>query len=489
MEFGQSVFYKPLSSISDDAPIEFVVLGNGSDYIDLSQTMVYLTAKIVKADDTAGKMDNVADENDGLVNRRVYTAKSREAEMIGHIHAHLFNGEKFLINGVEMRVKFVCSRDSFNVMAAAGSTYKVKILEASLIVRRMKRNPTILLAHTKALESSSAKYLITRADVKVLTIPSGVQRKSLDNVFLGQLPKRCIIGFVSNTAFNGEYKTNTFKTITAYFYDGNNISRSEYSHGYCLWAFDLTPDLSANASTPWNLVKNGSLRIEVGFGEALTETVNCLVYAEFDNIIEIDKDRKVVVDFSEEKKNVLSFLDKTILNLEDLKCPPLDKLKEKLVVVQCLNHNIASPVCAIENVMYRVVQDNEHLRNSTSSENNASTDEFIANTDPSFRPGQHWNAFFIDENGYGEYFDSFGRPPEGNHMKFLEQNSVTWCYNSQILQSFTSDFCGIYCLVYLYFKPHSVSSLEFLNMFNDDLASNDCVVKLLYDFVFEKIIT
>ncbi|KAF2888918.1 hypothetical protein ILUMI_17255, partial [Ignelater luminosus] len=78
--------------------------------------------------------------------------------------------------------------------------------------------------------------------------------------------------------------------------DSNNISRSEYSQGYCLWAFDLTPDLSANASTHWNLVKNGSLRIEVGFGEALTETVNCLVYAEFDNIIEIDKHRNVVVD-------------------------------------------------------------------------------------------------------------------------------------------------------------------------------------------------
>ncbi|KAF2883071.1 hypothetical protein ILUMI_23104 [Ignelater luminosus] len=205
----------------------------------------------------------------------------------------------------------------------------------------MKINPTKLLAHTKALESSSAKYPITRADVKVLTIPSGVQRKSLDNVFLGQLPKRCIIGFVSNAAFNGEYKSNPFKfhhynanyfslyidgqqmpskplqpsftqfgkfvrsyhtlfsgTGIHFLNDGNNISRSEYSQGYCLWAFDLTPDLSANASTHWNLVKNGSLRIEVGFGEASTETVNCLVYAEFDNIIEIDKHRNVVVDFS-----------------------------------------------------------------------------------------------------------------------------------------------------------------------------------------------
>jgi hypothetical protein len=62
-------------------------------------------------------------------------------------------------------------------------------------------------------------------------------------------------------------------------------------------AFDLTPDLSANCSTHWNLVKNGSLRVEVGFTRALTETINCIVYAEFDNVIEIDKNRNVIVDY------------------------------------------------------------------------------------------------------------------------------------------------------------------------------------------------
>jgi len=64
-------------------------------------------------------------------------------------------------------------------------------------------------------------------------------------------------------------------------------------------AFDLTPDLSANTLSHWNLVRNGSLRIEVRFEKALTETINCLVYGEFDNVIEMDKDRNVIVDFGQ----------------------------------------------------------------------------------------------------------------------------------------------------------------------------------------------
>jgi hypothetical protein len=71
-------------------------------------------------------------------------------------------------------------------------------------------NPSLALAHAEALKISTAKYPITRVDVKVLTIPSGVLRKSLDNIYGGQLPKRVVIGFVENKSFNGDYKKNSF---------------------------------------------------------------------------------------------------------------------------------------------------------------------------------------------------------------------------------------------------------------------------------------
>ena len=58
------------------------------------------------------------------------------------------------------------------------------------------------------------------------------------------------------------------------------------------------PDLSANCAGHWNLVKHGSLRLEVRFEKALSVTINCIVYAEFDNVLKIDFSRQVIVDFS-----------------------------------------------------------------------------------------------------------------------------------------------------------------------------------------------
>nr|XP_034830844.1 uncharacterized protein F54H12.2-like [Maniola hyperantus] len=215
----------------------------------------------------------------------------------------------------------------------------IYLKDATLIVRRARINPTVLLAHQKVLASTTAKYPITRAEVKVLTIPSGVQGKTLDNIFLGQVPKRCIVGFVNNAAFNGtltknpfnfeNYHMNTFSlyidgqqipskalqpsfdnnTFSSAYHtlfsgtgihflnEGNGISREQYAKGYCLLAFDLTPDLSAHSSH-WNLIKHGSVRLEVRFDTAIPETINCIVYAEFDNVIEIDKNRNVSVDYS-----------------------------------------------------------------------------------------------------------------------------------------------------------------------------------------------
>jgi len=34
----------------------------------------------------------------------------------------------------------------------------------------------------------------------------------------------------------------------------------------------------------------------------------------------------------------------------------------------------------------------------------------VCNTDPSYMPGEHWIAIYVDDHGrYGEYFDSLGR--------------------------------------------------------------------------------
>lgn len=77
---------------------------------------------------------------------------------------------------------------------------------------------------------------------------------------------------------------------------GIDISRGEYSKGYTLFAFDLTPDLCDGGRM--NLIHQGNLRVEIKFEKALTKTISVLIYAEFQNVIEITKTRNIICDFS-----------------------------------------------------------------------------------------------------------------------------------------------------------------------------------------------
>ena len=79
--------------------------------------------------------------------------------------------------------------------------------------------------------------------------------------------------------------------------EGNDISREDYSGGYALYAFDLTPDLSEGGDH-FNLSRDGSVRIDLKFANPLPNTINVIAYAEFENLIELDRNRNIVFDYS-----------------------------------------------------------------------------------------------------------------------------------------------------------------------------------------------
>lgn len=288
IESSQWIYYKPVTSLADDAPVEFVIPGHGEDYLDLTHTLlslrirvestvatasgegvasgsativpkvgpvnhllhsmfnqidVYFNQKLVSPannayayrayieallnyatpaktshltsalwdEDLPGSMDDSieAGGNPALQRRANYIQSKRSLDLIGHLHCDVFNQDKFLINGVEVRVRLVRSKDAFCLMET-NSLLKIRILDASLLVRRAKISPGVLLAHARMLSKTTAKYPLTRVEVKTFTIHSGLVEESIDNLILGQLPKRIIVGFVDNKAFNGNRKLNPF---------------------------------------------------------------------------------------------------------------------------------------------------------------------------------------------------------------------------------------------------------------------------------------
>lgn len=57
--------YSPVSSLSQEAPIEFVIPGNSEDYIDLAHTLLSVKAQVVPVKEDA-KQEDIDKDNDNF---------------------------------------------------------------------------------------------------------------------------------------------------------------------------------------------------------------------------------------------------------------------------------------------------------------------------------------------------------------------------------------------------------------------------------------
>ena len=95
----------------------------------------------------------------------------------------------------------------------------------------------------------------------------------------------------SSTGFVEGYQS-LYKNIRE---SGNGITPNAYKNGCALFAFDLTPDLCS--AEHYSLIKDGSLDLDVQMKSSFTDSITFVFYLEFDNIIEITKERNVLVDY------------------------------------------------------------------------------------------------------------------------------------------------------------------------------------------------
>lgn len=404
------VAYHPLATLSDGAPIEFVVPGAADCLLDLSQSYLHIRCKVVKdtstalvatsavapvnlllhslfsqcdcelngkqvsnsdngyayrsyietlltyggdavnshlstqmwEKDTAGQFEetSIGDtaKNLGFKKRNKLVAASKIVDLYGRPHCDLFQQDRLLLNNVDLRLKLTRSKDAFCLMTGeANPTYRVNIMSAVLYVRRVIPSPAVLIGFSEALKTNTVKYPIRRVEIKTFTIPINSRQGNLDNVVLGNLPSFCLLGFVSNGAFNGDYSKNPFnfhhynvnylalqvdgKTIPAIPYKPDyadnlyvrnyyslfqaldkltsdslpRIPYEDYPRGNALYAFDLTSDKS-QGQCHYNLIKQGALRVDVTFKQALTETINLVLYLVHQAVLEIDQSKNVIYE-------------------------------------------------------------------------------------------------------------------------------------------------------------------------------------------------
>ena len=299
-----------------------------------------LSAAMYTEDSNLDEIDPESDSNPGLKYRYEKCGRNNTFELMGKPSCDIFNITRYLIPGVEIRVRFSASNNNFCLIAPEGDNYKLNFVDAKLIFHRISISPSLSLAIERTLERQPAIYPMVRTETRAFHVGDDRADAMIDNLYAGELPKRVTIGLVRNEAYNGDLKKNPYHfehfglTRAELFCDGervpwnelvldcanasflqayytlftgadaldtestSGISRDEYLDGSCLLVYDLTPDQSAASVSHVCPKRRANLRVKLNFSQKLPKTVNLLALFEFDNIMAIDKARKVTYDYT-----------------------------------------------------------------------------------------------------------------------------------------------------------------------------------------------
>ena len=207
--------------------------------------------------------------NPGFVTRRDYIADSRVVDMIGRLHVDMFLQDKFLINGVDVKLRLVRSKPSFALIAAGNTEYMITIVNASLFVKKATITPAVHKAHIMALERTTVKYPLRPVECKVYSIPTGALSHTHENLFLGSLPKRLVLCCIDNDAYNGTYATNPFHaknnaiSFVSVYVDGRQIPAKPFQPNFAEGLFARSyASMFTSTGKIWQDEGNGLTRDE-----------------------------------------------------------------------------------------------------------------------------------------------------------------------------------------------------------------------------------
>ena len=306
------------------------------------QTSLYFPDTQGEAFDQTDNFDGTP-INQGAIQRYKLTSMSKIVDMIFRPCIDLFHQDRPLLPVMDIKIKMTRSPAKFCLMAHDPGTknYKVQIVQASLIVRQIKLNESIAIAHQTALHRGiTCKYPIPRSECMSFTIGANVLDVNKANIINGILPNTVVIGLVGNDSFHGSYSKSPFNfkpfdmtslnlivngrsfptkplepkfkngalgkqyircynslfrgTTRQYVDTGNLITREDYQSGYTMFVIRLAEDFS-----PFNfgLTKHGNVGLRMTFSTSTPQTLNCVIMSEYRNVMEINKAGEVMFDY------------------------------------------------------------------------------------------------------------------------------------------------------------------------------------------------
>ena len=268
----------------------------------------------------------------------------------------LFHTGKLLIPQQEVSIKMYFNDPSIYMVGSgtAGAALTTDDIKMTLNLCQITVSPQLYRTITAARGKSPAMYPLVASKIRTFSIPNGVKDFDQDQLFTNRVPTRVLVGLLHNDAFNGAKARSPFcfekfgltvirMTINGEEYPYKNALElvhndgSKDFHGYrrllentsafqkgepsmvlpdmwgdltaklnndssalitpngnvTLFAFNFTPDGLPDASN-FHPPQSGNVRLQFRLNASPGHAVTVLIYAEFENVMEINDNNGVL---------------------------------------------------------------------------------------------------------------------------------------------------------------------------------------------------
>ena len=262
----------------------------------------------------------------------------------------VFHTGKLLVPGIKIKMKFHFNSPNLflNGVALAG-----RLMEGDVKLRfhlcQLRLNDAIYmsLSQKRHTEGQIASYPTVRSEIRTFSMQGNLTRFDIPNLFQNRIPDRLIVGLLDSRAFNGDVTRDPFcfqkfgltsiKQIVKgeeYPYETLHLVRNngtrdnlgyfrflQASGAWCkkkgnmvelldwgqaknctLFMFDNVANGCAD-SQYLNPKQTGDLQVSLEFGAAPAINITVLVYGEFENLLEIDRDGAVLYNIYQHRWN------------------------------------------------------------------------------------------------------------------------------------------------------------------------------------------
>lgn len=271
----------------------------------------------------------------GFLARKKMFVENKTVQFLSKLYIDIFNQDLYLLNNCELDLEITPNSQAFNLFNGDAGNYRLTLESCKLYVKSLFLMDGLNLELAAKLETEPCRYSINKTDLKVFMITAGRLQFNV-NAFQEQVPRRMVVCFTDYSSYVGSETSSPFvlnhhsvKDISVQFNgktfpnpkyeldfkngkfarafhdmlentgmygnDTNGINLDAYKNRLALFVFNLTN--AQEVDNCFDLIKSGVTGITVNFADAVgVGGLAMIVYAEFDGLVILDKNRVLTSD-------------------------------------------------------------------------------------------------------------------------------------------------------------------------------------------------